>query len=131
MREPSKSRGLFVAYKILSRAPGASVEANLRSGDRCIPEELNCPITDAISDWFFLTGLAAMDNFLQEGKPREKTERPVTITESTNAVVGVRPGNILGAVCQMLRGQCKSDQRPELWGGRVAEHIVEALAGPL
>lgn len=46
----------------------AHVEAGLRSGDRSMPEEINRLVTDSISDWFFCTEPAGVENLLQEGK---------------------------------------------------------------
>ena len=48
--------------------PVAHVEAGLRSGDMRMPEEINRLVTDAISDWFFVTEPAGRDNLLAEGK---------------------------------------------------------------
>jgi UDP-N-acetylglucosamine 2-epimerase (non-hydrolysing) len=45
------------------------VEAGLRSGDRAMPEEINRLVTDSISDWFFVTEPAGVDNLRNEGKP--------------------------------------------------------------
>ena len=47
----------------------AHVEAGLRSGDRSMPEEINRLVTDAISDWFFVTEPSGEENLLREGKP--------------------------------------------------------------
>lgn len=52
--------------------PVAHVEAGLRSGDMAMPEEINRIVTDSISDWFFVTEPAGMDNLLREGKTQEK-----------------------------------------------------------
>ncbi|WP_018506416.1 non-hydrolyzing UDP-N-acetylglucosamine 2-epimerase [Thiobacillus thioparus] len=52
--------------------PVAHVEAGLRSGDMAMPEEINRIVTDSISDWFFVTEPAGVDNLLREGKAREK-----------------------------------------------------------
>ncbi|MEM9386282.1 MAG: UDP-N-acetylglucosamine 2-epimerase (non-hydrolyzing) [Pseudomonadota bacterium] len=49
--------------------PVAHVEAGLRSGDRRMPEEINRLVTDAISDIFFTTERAGLENLLAEGKP--------------------------------------------------------------
>lgn len=49
--------------------PLAHVEAGLRSGDRTMPEEINRLVTDSITDWFFCTEPAGVNNLLQEGKP--------------------------------------------------------------
>ncbi len=45
----------------------AHVEAGLRSGDRTMPEEINRVLTDAISDWMFVTEPAGRENLLREG----------------------------------------------------------------
>jgi UDP-N-acetylglucosamine 2-epimerase (non-hydrolysing) len=45
----------------------AHVEAGLRSGDRSMPEEINRVLTDAISDWMFVTEPAGRENLLREG----------------------------------------------------------------
>ena len=50
----------------------AHVEAGLRSRDMAMPEEINRMVTDAVSDYFFVTEPSGVDNLLQEGKPREK-----------------------------------------------------------
>jgi len=51
--------------------PVAHVEAGLRSGDMAMPEEINRLVTDAITDWFFVTEPSGRDNLLREGKPAE------------------------------------------------------------
>lgn len=51
--------------------PVAHVEAGLRSGDLAMPEEINRLVTDAISDWFFVTEPSGEANLLREGKPRD------------------------------------------------------------
>lgn len=49
--------------------PVAHVEAGLRSGDMTMPEEINRLVTDAISDWFFVTEPAGLAHLKHEGKP--------------------------------------------------------------
>jgi UDP-N-acetylglucosamine 2-epimerase (non-hydrolysing) len=51
--------------------PVAHVEAGLRSGDRAMPEEVNRIVTDAISDWFFVTEPSGLANLQREGKPQD------------------------------------------------------------
>lgn len=50
----------------------AHVEAGLRSGDRAMPEEINRLITDAISDYLFVTEQSGLDNLKNEGVPDSK-----------------------------------------------------------
>ena len=64
---------------------------------------------------------------------RENTERPVTVSAGTNRLIGTRPEAIAGA-WRALRdegalaaGARREARRPELWDGRAAIRIVEAL----
>ena len=251
--------------------PVAHVEAGLRSGDMSMPEEINRLVTDAISDWFFVTEPSGRDNLLREGKPagavhfvghvmvdnvlyqaaklesvdlsgfetsefkarnarygvvtlhrpsnvddeatmrriaealvtvsaqlplifpvhprtrgnleksgidlgsnvalvrplaymeflnlwkdaavvltdsgglqeettalgvpcvtiRENTERPVTVDEGTNVLVGTDPLKIVSEARKILKGEGKAGRRPELWDGHAAARIVELLAKEL
>lgn len=58
---------------------------------------------------------------------RENTERPITITEGTNQLVGQDPAKILSATRQILSGDTKPGRIPKLWDGHAAERIVEIL----
>lgn len=48
------------------------VEAGLRSLDRSMPEEINCVLTDSISDLLFCTEQSGVENLLNEGVRKEK-----------------------------------------------------------
>jgi len=50
----------------------AHIEAGLRSFDRSMPEEINRVLTDAISDFLFVTEKSGMDNLIREGVSSEK-----------------------------------------------------------
>jgi UDP-N-acetylglucosamine 2-epimerase (non-hydrolysing) len=52
--------------------PVAHVEAGLRSFDREMPEEINRVLTDAISDYLFITERSGETNLLHEGVAKEK-----------------------------------------------------------
>ena len=52
--------------------PVAHVEAGLRSFDRSMPEEINRLLTDAISEWLFVTEPSAVANLRREGVAEEK-----------------------------------------------------------
>ncbi len=52
--------------------PVAHVEAGLRSFDRTMPEEINRLLTDAISNFLFITERSAWHNLVREGIPEDK-----------------------------------------------------------
>lgn len=59
---------------------------------------------------------------------REETERPITVEEGTNTVVGLDADRIAGESETIMRGEGKQGRVPELWDGRAAERIVRVLA---
>lgn len=50
----------------------AHVEAGLRSFDSTMPEEINRRVTDAVSDFLFVTERSGVDNLLREGASPKK-----------------------------------------------------------
>jgi UDP-N-acetylglucosamine 2-epimerase (non-hydrolysing) len=58
---------------------------------------------------------------------RENTERPITISEGTNLLIGTDPAKILAAAQAVLAGKGKPGRIPALWDGHTAERIVEVL----
>jgi UDP-N-acetylglucosamine 2-epimerase (non-hydrolysing) len=59
---------------------------------------------------------------------RENTERPITIEQGTNHLVGLDPRRIVSVAESILAGGRATTPRvPELWDGRAAERIVTAL----
>jgi UDP-N-acetylglucosamine 2-epimerase (non-hydrolysing) len=57
---------------------------------------------------------------------RENTERPITVTEGTNRLVGLEPAAILAAARQAL-AQPLLPRRPALWDGRAGERIADVI----
>lgn len=114
---------------------------NLRKFSISIPESIY--LTDPLSFMDFLNlwtnaRLVLTDSGgLQEettacGIPcitlRENTERPVTVAEGTNVLVGTDPDRITHAATQLLdQPQSKSLRRPPLWDGEAAVRIVKTL----
>ena len=60
---------------------------------------------------------------------RENTERPITVEQGTNTLVGTDRGAILNAVRTSARAEGKRGRVPELWDGHAAERIAAHLAG--
>src|SRR6266853_579196 len=58
---------------------------------------------------------------------RENTERPVTISQGTNLLVGTDPGKIVAAARDTLAGKGKAGRIPPLWDGHAAKRIVDIL----
>jgi UDP-N-acetylglucosamine 2-epimerase (non-hydrolysing) len=60
---------------------------------------------------------------------RENTERPITVDQGSNTMVGRDRTAILAGVNEILAGGGKRGRLPELWDGRAAERIADDLAG--
>ncbi|QPK63296.1 UDP-N-acetylglucosamine 2-epimerase (non-hydrolyzing) [Methylomonas sp. LL1] len=58
---------------------------------------------------------------------RENTERPITVTEGTNTIVGTDTNKIMQCVDDVLISGGKSGRIPEYWDGRAAKRIVEEI----
>jgi UDP-N-acetylglucosamine 2-epimerase (non-hydrolysing) len=58
---------------------------------------------------------------------RENTERPVTVTEGTNVLVGRDRAKILRHVDRILAGRRRQGRVPKYWDGRAARRIVRVL----
>src|SRR5207248_2421009 len=59
---------------------------------------------------------------------RENTERPVTVEEGTNTVVGVDPARIVSATREVLAGRGKAGRVPDLWDGKASERIAQVFS---
>ncbi len=59
---------------------------------------------------------------------RENTERPITIVQGTNTLVGCDPRAIRQGVDEILSGAGKTGRVPEFWDGRSAERIAADLS---
>ena len=58
---------------------------------------------------------------------RENTERPITVEQGTNTLVGIEPAAILQGVAEILAGHGKRGRVPEFWDGHTAERIAADL----
>ena len=58
---------------------------------------------------------------------RENTERPITVEQGTNTIVGCDPARIVAAAEEIVRGGGKSGRLPELWDGCASERIASVM----
>jgi UDP-N-acetylglucosamine 2-epimerase (non-hydrolysing) len=62
---------------------------------------------------------------------RENTERPITLVQGTNVLVGINGDRIIAEARKVLTQEVRHGQVPNLWDGHAAERIVEVLLGRL
>ena len=60
---------------------------------------------------------------------RDNTERPVTVSEGTNTLLGADPGAIVPAAAEILAGRGKRGRVPEGWDGRASERLADVVCG--
>lgn len=58
---------------------------------------------------------------------RENTERPITVAEGTNTIVGTDAVKIMRCVDDILTSGGKSGRIPEYWDGKAAQRIVAEI----
>ena len=59
---------------------------------------------------------------------RENTERPITVNQGTNTIVGTSPDKIVRSVADVLETGGKAGRSPELWDGKAAERIAAIIS---
>lgn len=59
---------------------------------------------------------------------RESTERPITVEQGTNTVVGTDPAAIRRAHAAILAGAGKAGRQPQYWDGKAAERIAHIIS---
>lgn len=59
---------------------------------------------------------------------RENTERPVTVSEGTNQLMGFDYDKVVVEAEKIFRGEFKKGKIPELWDGHSAERIAKIVA---
>ena len=59
---------------------------------------------------------------------RDTTERPITVEQGTNTLVGPDPGRLVSLAEDVIAGRYKTGSVPPLWDGHAAERIAEVLS---
>ncbi len=62
---------------------------------------------------------------------RKNTERPLTISNGTNYLVGRNKGQIVKKIELALKGRAKQSKRLKFWDGKTAERIVHIISRTL
>ena len=58
---------------------------------------------------------------------RDSTERPETVTEGTNVLVGTDPKKITPEIKKIVNGKWKKGTIPELWDGNASKRIIDYI----
>ncbi|MDD9302921.1 MAG: UDP-N-acetylglucosamine 2-epimerase (non-hydrolyzing) [Desulfobacter sp.] len=58
---------------------------------------------------------------------RENTERPITVTQGTNELMGTSKEKMITSFEKILSNFWKTGQKPQFWDGRAAERIVKVI----
>jgi UDP-N-acetylglucosamine 2-epimerase (non-hydrolysing) len=58
---------------------------------------------------------------------RNSTERPETVTEGTNELIGTNPTSVKPTLDKLFEGKWKKGKTPEKWDGKSASRIVDTL----
>ncbi len=61
---------------------------------------------------------------------RDNTERPITLEQGTNRLVGHEPEQVIAAFHAVMRNGAMQRQAPPLWDGHAARRIVDVLYEP-
>jgi UDP-N-acetylglucosamine 2-epimerase (non-hydrolysing) len=59
---------------------------------------------------------------------RDNTERPITLTEGTNRLVGTDPARIVAEARDVLRSGVQGATVPDLWDGKAADRIARVIS---
>ena len=59
---------------------------------------------------------------------RKNTERPVTVTEGTNELVGIETEKIINTAFKILNGKSKEGRIPKFWDGKASERIIDIIS---
>ena len=58
---------------------------------------------------------------------RGNTERPITVKEGSNYLIGIQSERIIGTIDMILSGNGKESRIPELWDGKAGKRIISKI----
>jgi UDP-N-acetylglucosamine 2-epimerase (non-hydrolysing) len=58
---------------------------------------------------------------------RQNTERPATVTDGTNYLIGTDPDKIMATTSSILAGNMKDSVVPQFWDGRAGKRIIDII----
>ena len=58
---------------------------------------------------------------------RKNTERPITVVNGTNIVVGTNKEKIIAEAFKILNGTVKKGRIPKYWDGKASQRIIKRL----
>jgi UDP-N-acetylglucosamine 2-epimerase (non-hydrolysing) len=58
---------------------------------------------------------------------RDSTERPITVTQGTNTIVGLDTAVLRSELDKLFAGETKAGRVPERWDGQAAKRIIDVL----
>lgn len=129
-----ESRELPVIFPVHPRTAKALKEMNIKANNLRLLEplsylEFNFLVENAKAVITDSGGITEETTVL--GTPcmtlRNNTERPETITEGTNELLGTDPQAIAPAFEKLFNGTWKKGSIPELWDGKAGERILDTL----
>ena len=131
-----------VVFPMHPRTRKSLLEFELSIGDSSVLENSNLKVIEPLGYLEFLKlqkeaaavvtdsgGIQEETTFL--GVPcltvRPNTERPVTITDGTNSLIGLNPKKIVDYAERYLEKGFSSNRRPLLWDGDTAGRVVDVF----
>ena len=123
-----RTKKMLESYDLLGALPGRCIVTDPLAYGEFITlcEHAACVVTDS-------GGIQEETTYL--GVPcitlRKNTERPATVTEGTNRLMGDRYDDVPQAIDSMVNGHGKKGTIPALWDGHAADRIAEILYNKL
>jgi len=131
-----------VVFPVHPRTRKSLVDYESRNADRSILDNPNLRLTAPVGYLEFIKlekeaavvitdsgGVQEETTYL--GTPcittRPNTERPVTITDGTNTLLGMNPKRVINKTRSIMGGDKPEPKRPLLWDGKAAGRIIDVL----